>query len=373
MRALVIASLLLASMQPAWAADHLIIITLDGLRWQELYRGYDQSLLDNPKYTKRAEDLKAQFDAETVQLKREKLMPFMWQTVAQEGVLLGNQDKHSVMQLTNTWWFSYPGYNELLTGKADPLINSNEPVPNKNITILEWVNKQKISRANVAAFTGWDAFEAIINEQRSGVRVNAGFESARWKRLSKRAKFINEMQQATPSPWHNVRFDAYTYGLAKEYLLAEKPRLLYIALGETDDFAHSQEYHQYLNSAHRSDQFVADLWTTVQSTKGLKNNTNLIIAVDHGRGNTAETWPHHASAKAIKNYFKMANAPEQGIVGSNAVWLVAIGPDIKALGEVSDGPTVFQDQVAATALTLLGYDYRQYAKDIGFPIMAIMQ
>ena len=373
MRIVLLAILLAVSLPKALAADHLIIITLDGLRWQEVYRGIDPTLVDNDQYTKRPEDIKEKFDAESQQQKRQKLMPFLWQTVAEQGVLLGNQDKNSVMELTNTWWFSYPGYNEILTGKADPSINSNEAVDNKNVTILEWVNQQNKKTDKVAAFTGWDAFPAIINENRSGVMVNAGFENASWKKLSPRAQLINELQQTTPSPWHNVRFDAYTYGLAKEYLLAKKPSLMYIALGETDDFAHMEEYHQYINSAHRSDQFIADLWHTVQRTKGLKNNTNIIITVDHGRGITPQTWPHHASAKAIQQYFKMADAPQEGIVGSNFVWLAALGPDINALGEVSGSEPVFQNQIAATALTLLGYDYQRYASDIGKPITSILQ
>ncbi|BFM04935.1 alkaline phosphatase family protein [Halioxenophilus aromaticivorans] len=373
MRVLVMCLLAVLCCQKSWAADHLVLITLDGLRWQELFRGYEDALLESEDFTKRPEDLKVMFDGESTEQKREKLMPFMWQTVAKQGVLIGNQDKQSSMLLTNTWWFSYPGYNEILTGKADPSINSNEAVPNKNVTILEWVNQHKDNKSKVAAFTGWDAFPAIINEQRSGVMVNAAFENAQWNKLSDRAKVINELQHSTPSPWHNVRFDAFTYGLAKEYLLAEQPKLMYIALGETDDFAHQEEYDQYIKSAHRSDQFIADLWQTIQTTKGLKGNTNIVIAVDHGRGVTAQTWPHHASAKALKQYFKMEQQPKEGIVGSNAVWLAAIGPDIRALGELTAAQPMYQNQIAATVLSLLGYQFTDYATDIGKPLTTIIE
>ena len=30
------------------------------------------------------------------------------------------------MRITNGLWFSYPGYNEMLTGAADPRIDSND-------------------------------------------------------------------------------------------------------------------------------------------------------------------------------------------------------------------------------------------------------
>jgi len=350
------------------AADNLVLVTLDGFRWQEVFRGYDAQLLGNEKFTEHPELLLPEIDGVNLTEKREKLLPFLWGTLAEDGVIIGNRDKNSAMAVTNPWWFSYPGYNEILTGKADPEINSNEAKLNKNVTVLEWLNQQKEYRGRVAAFGGWDVFPAIINEQRSGVPVNAGFEAADWPRLSKHAQWLNKLQTQIPSPWHNVRLDAFTYGLAKDYLITHKPNVLYIAFGETDDFAHDENYQQYLTSAQRCDQFIADLWHTIQTTKGYKNNTNLIITVDHGRGGDEKTWPHHASARAVQEYFKdMADLP-QGIVGSDAIWLAAVGPDIKKIGEVSDRDIVYQNQIAATVLHLLGLDYHQYDQGIGEPV-----
>jgi hypothetical protein len=91
--------------------------------------------------------------------------------------VIGNRDLGSQMQVTNGYWFSYLGYNELLTGKADPNIDSNKAIESPNITILEWLNKQLEYQGKVAAFGSWDVFPAIINRTRSGVPINAGFES----------------------------------------------------------------------------------------------------------------------------------------------------------------------------------------------------
>jgi hypothetical protein len=54
-------------------------------------------------------------------------------------------------------WLSYPGYNEALTGKADPRINSNEYQANPNVTLLEWLNRQRDFQGQVRAVTSWDA------------------------------------------------------------------------------------------------------------------------------------------------------------------------------------------------------------------------
>ena len=69
--------------------------------------------------------------------------------------------------------FSYPGYSELLVGFHDPRIDSNAKRPNPNSTVLEFVNRQPAMRGRVAAFGSWDVFPYIVNEERSGILVNA--------------------------------------------------------------------------------------------------------------------------------------------------------------------------------------------------------
>ncbi|WP_444917754.1 alkaline phosphatase family protein [Microbulbifer sp. JMSA003] len=356
------------------AADNLVLVTIDGLRWQEVFSGYDPELLNHTEFTENKQDLINHFHGDSLTEKRQKLLPFIWQTVAKEGVLIGNRDKGSKAQVTNSWWFSYPGYNEILTGSADPKINSNDPTPNANITFLEWLNSKSEYKGQIAAFGSWGVFSSILNRDRSGIYINAGLEAADWPKLSQRAEFLNELQGQLPVFWENVRPDAFTYGFAKEYLISKKPKVMYIALGETDDFAHDEEYHQYLHSAHRSDMILAKLWQTLQSLDQYRDNTNLLITVDHGRGNTAESWPHHASGPALTQYFGKEDHPHKaGIPGSNEIWIAALGPDIKALGEVSRGEAVFQDQIAATALQLLGHKSEEFSQDSGKAIDSILK
>ena len=104
-----------------------------------------------------------QLSGKNIQQKRHKLMPFLWRVMFKQGVLIGNRDNHSRMQLANDLWFSYLGYNELLTGKADPNINSNQANDNTNITFLEWLNTRQGFQQQVAAFGSWDVFPVIIN------------------------------------------------------------------------------------------------------------------------------------------------------------------------------------------------------------------
>src|ERR1035437_4463430 len=47
----------------------------------------------------------------------------------------------------------------------------------------------------------------------------------------------------------SARHDAFTFGLAMEYLKSVQPRVLYIAFDETDDWAHSRRYDRVLNAS----------------------------------------------------------------------------------------------------------------------------
>lgn len=355
------------------AADNLLLVSIDGLRWQEVFRGYQDDVLNLDNFKTQKVALEKQFSGKNIQEKRQKLMPFLWQVVSKQGLLIGNRDKSSLMHLANDLWFSYPGYNELLSGKADPSIDSNHANDNPNITFLEWLNSQQRYQHQVAAFASWDVFPAIINRARSQVIINAGFESADWSDLSDKAKWLNELQKKIPSPWHNVRFDAITSGFAEEYILTNQPKVIYLALGETDDFAHQGNYPEYLRGANRADQFIAQLWTLLQSIKQYQGNTNLIITVDHGRGNSAQSWQHHASPKAVKGYLNGLNEYKDGIPGADQVWLAAMGPNVISLGEMQNTADFSLDQVAATAIDLLDLEYKDFATDIGLPLPIVIK
>ncbi len=143
---------------------NLILVTMDGLRWQELFHGADSVLISNPNFVENGDKLREQFWAETPEKRRENLMPFFWETIASDGQLYGNHAEGSVILLTNSQWFSYPGYNEILTGYADPEIDSNDKKWNRNVTFLEYLNRRRGFEGRVAAFCSWDVFRGNAAE-----------------------------------------------------------------------------------------------------------------------------------------------------------------------------------------------------------------
>ncbi len=355
---IILLSLSFFLLEPALAqntrsTENVVLITLDGLRWQELFTGADPVLIEHQDYVNNTSLLKQKFFEEDAVVRRQQLMPFFWSTIVEKGQLYGNHNAGCRVAVTNDQWFSYPGYNEILTGKADPEIDSNSKIPNPNRTVLEYLNGLPGFEGHVVAFGSWDVFPYIVNEERSGVPVNAGFESAAGSSLSAREVFLNELQQEIPSPWGSVRLDAFTHHYALEYIKKNHPRVVYIAYGETDDFAHDGEYDAYLNSAHQTDAFVASLWDFVQRDPFYRGKTTFVITTDHGRGTVpVDTWRGHGT----------------DIEGADEIWMAFLGPDTPALGEVATCD-LQQNQIASSVAAFLGIDFNSH-QDAGLPVVS---
>ncbi|PIE99945.1 MAG: phosphoglyceromutase [Maribacter sp.] len=320
----------------------VVLITLDGFRWQELFTGADPLLVTNKAYVHDTTKLRDRFWRETAEQRREALLPFIWGQVVDQGQIHGNRTLGSKVDLTNQMWFSYPGYNEILTGKADDArIDSNEKFNNPNTTILEIANKDVRYKGKVVAFCSWDVFPFIINEERSGVPVNAGFDLAEGDNISDREQFLNKLQPNIPILWSSVRMDVFTHNYAIEEMRKSHPRLLYISYGETDDFAHEGNYGSYLNSAHTTDGFIKELWELTQQDPFYKDQTLFVVTTDHGRGTVPlETWKSHGSK----------------IDGAGSVWMVLFGKGVSGKGEIANKEQLYSNQIAPTILKALNLE-----------------
>lgn len=340
---------------------NVVLVTLDGVRWQEIFSGIDKTLAEDKRFSRAPELLLETYWREMRSARRQQLFPFLWSTIAEQGVMLGDRSQNSYMEVTNSWWFSYPGYNEILTGRSDPAINSNEKILNRNRTVLEVLNQRSDFNNRVMAFGSWDVFPYIINTERSKVPVNAGFSLLKNPRSDKQ-RWLNHSASASPQLWSSVRLDYLTQGYAMEALRINKPRVLYIALGETDDFAHDGNYTRYIDAARRSDAMLAELWQWLQNDDFYRGRTNLIITTDHGRGNSADTWQHHLSPLAAKAMGLQDTAPK-GVPGSDQTWLAAVGPAFAAKGLLAGSWQ--QTQIAATLLASLGLNAEQLMPKAG--------
>lgn len=338
-----------------WAQEpieNVILVTMDGLRWQELFGGADNRLID--KEIGNVDDpnrIREKFWRETSVERRNALMPFFWKVIAVEGQVFGDPEQGSQARVQNGRYFSYPGYNELLSGFADKRIDSNDKNPNENVTVLEWLHRKPQFEGKVAAFCSWDVFPFIINEQRSKIPVNAGWDDLDIFANESERKVYSEMKQRLPRYWQSVRYDIFTFKGALEYMKSKKPRLIYVGLGETDDWAHAGRYDLYLESARVNDDLIRELWEYAQSDETYRGKTALVITTDHGRGDGREGWKNHS----------------EQLAGSENIWIAVMAPGVEALGVRKD-IRVVQGQVATTVAHLLGKDFQSFDSRIESPL-----
>lgn len=322
--------------------ENIILITFDGLRWQELFKGADSLMIDDTGLIQTPGSLLADFWHEDPIERRKMLFPFFWSTLATQGQLYGNRAYGNQVNNSNHMWFSYPGYNEVLSGFADDeRINSNSKINNPNVTLLEYLNQKPEFKGKVMAFGSWDVFPYIVNEERSGIPVNAGFDKAEGSDLTDVEKTINRLQSEIRGPWGGVRLDPFTQHYTLEAIKKHKPKVLYIAYGETDDWAHGGKYDQYIWSAKQTDAFIREIWETVQADPQYKDKTTMIITVDHGRGTSKTSWKSHGTS----------------VPGADQIWMMAIGPDTPATGEMKVQGQWYSSMIARTVFQLLGMDY----------------
>jgi hypothetical protein len=324
---------------------NVVLIVSDGVRWQEVFTGVDATLLNSEHggIWASPEHLRQQYWSDNPEARRQKLFPFLWGTVAKNGQIFGNRNRGSDAHVTNGMAFSYPGYNEMLSGHPDPRIDKNEYGPNPNETVFEWLNKDPQLRGRVAVFGTWSTFADIFNEKRSGLVMQCGWDLPTKGKPSPRQELLNELYQTTTKLDDEDVYDSFLQVPLLDFLRTEHPRVLFVGYGETDNWAHSGRYDLVLGSAHHVDAFIGQLWSTMQSMPEYHDQTTFIITTDHGRGSGPEQWKEHGVDEK----------------GSENIWIAVMGPDTPALGEQRDGKPVTQAQIAATVAAFLGRDYRK--------------
>lgn len=327
---------------------NIIIVTLDGYRWQEIFKGADPGLISNQKYSK-DKSLLESFNASDLKGRREQLMPFFWNVIGKRGQLYGNRTLGSKVNCANHHLISYPGYSEMLVGFDDKKVSSNRKKINPNPTVLEFIQGHKDFHNKVAAFATWDAFPYILRKDKVDFHVNAGLDIAQGE-LSDKEKEINTLLTE-----NQVRHDQYTFHYAFEYMKRVRPRVMFLSFDDTDKYSHAGEYDKYLNAAHEGDKMIGQIWEWVQSQPDYKDQTTILITTDHGRGRGKNNWRNHRLLAT----------------GSRQIWFAVMGPDTPSSGELSIRGKYYQKQVAKTIASFLGIQYAP-AKPVGDVVQTML-
>jgi hypothetical protein len=307
---------------------NVVLVTIDGFRWEDLFRGADPALVEDETGRVRYVDVPDRAQA---------LAPFLL-SFAQGGVLIGNRDQGSCARVANGYWFSYPGYAEMLSGRPNPAIRSNQARPNEDATVLERLARRPEFAGQVRVFAEWKVVPAIVNAERSGIPV------------------FNPPDESAPH-------DPQVIAAARE-IFGNLPRVAWIALGDTDNRAHEGDYEAYLRAATEADDFVRALWGAIESDPRTAGRTTLIVAADHGRGESARgRWRGHGSGR-----WRGMIVPGLRKEGSDAIFLGVRGPGVVSTNGYTMENCATVGQTAATLLAGLGLLAEEGRPDMGAPL-----
>jgi hypothetical protein len=231
------------------------------------------------------------------------------------------------MRATGPNFLSLPGYMEMLTGRTDTGCTNNECGDVPFATIADDV----ADRGGVSAvITSWpDIAHAAATDQEHAL-MSVGRHGGENRRVLERdpalAELIRKGEGAGPEPGvDDFRRDAETGAVACTYLESHRPSFLFVGLGETDEYAHQNNYRGYLNALRRADAIVGRLAVQVTRLTAAGHPSTLMVTTDHGRG---IGFTDHGA----------------GFLGSDRVWFIASGGAVRARGPAaSESPRRLSD------------------------------
>lgn len=335
-------------------SSNLILLTIDGVRSQEIFDGLDETIAvhDAQQVYSEIAEVRSRYPGPTAEQRRAALMPNFWNLLVPQGQVFGNAVYRNHVKVQNPVLWSTPGYVEMLTGGPKE-VNDNEERRYPWPTALEIAKKQLgLDYQQVAQIGSATGYSLAAASQDNTFLMVGTHDSVPAPFSTPEMDNLAALRREVMGLWSEGSDDVLTFRMAQKYLQTQQPRLLWIALVNSDDWAHADRYDRYLDYLHLVDGLMGELWQTVQSTDAYRDNTTLIITTDHGRGLQGSDWSEH----------------DISIPGSEDIWLAVIGPDAPDVGEVTMPGTAYQGQVASTMLHYLDVDYRLLGADALPPV-----
>jgi hypothetical protein len=248
----ILALLLILFITPVQPQPHVILVTIDGTRWQEIYNGTDPYRYHHKHLTAR------------------QLVPNLYTHFVDRGIAVG---KLTPMIASGPNHISLPGYLEITRGHPSVDCQTNYCNPIIDQSVL-WFFQHP------AVFSSWSTIQKTVPD------------------------FKNIYSDTGPG----YRLDNATEIATMAYLEHNIPDFLWVALGDTDEFAHANDYDAYIRALQMADYFIGYLVNKYP-------DATVIVTCDHGR--SADFRDH---------------GPDKE---SERVWLMMKGPKIPAKGIVA--------------------------------------
>ncbi len=309
------------------AAYAVVLVVLDGVRWQEVFDGVDPAMAR--RYGLGADEVTGAAE----------LMPVLHAALIDRGVAVGAEGFGPAMRASGPHYVSLPGYTEILTGRLPERCADNACSAVDEPTLADEVAVAAGGDGS-AVIASWESLERAATCGKGEVLVSAGRHHGRGlDRLGDdeaMAALLAEGAEASSAPGiGDFRPDRFTAEVALRYLATRSPRFLFIGLGEPDEYAHRDDYRGYLDSLRAADRFIGRLAETLSGMGERGARTVVVVTTDHGR---SDNFRDHGGF-----------APESG-----RVWLVAAGPGVRHAGLLGSRVAHRLADVAPTLRLLLG-------------------
>jgi hypothetical protein len=310
----VVASQSLAAPSGEARDGRVVLVTVDGARWQDVFHGSDPALGGTPH------------------LPPEALMPRTHALVAARGVGLGaDLPGCPTVHTATASNVSLPGYLSIFTGHpSDCLDNGCERA---EATVLD--ETARVKNGGAGSIGSWKTLGKAVSGGASGVFVATGRD---WPEGSPKSDHLAELvaasQQIGPFPANEgYRPDTQTAAIALEYFRIAAPTVFHIGLGDTDEYGHRGDYAGYLAALHLADDVVGAIADVLDTMGPRGDETTVIVTPDHGR--SAAFRDHGLFYPESGRTFMLAfggGVPVSGIVcPSREITLADIAPTVRVL------------------------------------------
>ncbi|MFZ5896362.1 MAG: hypothetical protein ACOY0T_35235 [Myxococcota bacterium] len=267
--------------RPDWVA---VVVALDGVRWQEVFSGVDPGLAE-----------RASLPASERRSAHE-LMPELHALIDAGAVALGAEG--SEVYASGPDFVSLPGYSEILGGRRESRCVDNSCSGALVPTILDQCAELTRERWACAAIASWSAIERVAALDRSRVALSTGrYGGGDTRRvLSEDASthaLLQKAEHQAPYPGYaDFRPDVHTARIALAYLKRHRPNVLFVGLGEPDEYGHRNDYRGYLASLTASDARIGEFSRALAELAKKGTRTALFVTTDHGR---AKSFAEHGA------------------------------------------------------------------------------
>ena len=274
------------------ANHHLVIVALDGVRWQDVFRGVDPELA-------RSHGVPA---TEVVPFR--ELIPNLYRLAETRGAAIGAPDQGAPISASGPNFVSLPGYMEMLTGRSPSLFRDNDCPQIPEPTLLdELVALPGVEQTQVGVVASWEGIEKAASIDPSRIAISVGRTSGKTRSLflgdAEGARLLKAGEEAGPGPGHgDFRRDQATGDLALHSLRTQRPRFLFVGLGETDEYGHRRDYRNYLRALKAADATIGQVAKVLEDFERAGQQTLLLVTTDHGRSHDFETHGAHAPESA---------------------------------------------------------------------------